>query len=429
MTKDIINHLGENREEYFNAALPPIFSNSNFLFSKVEDMREAMISKNNIPFYTRGHNPTTKIFEKKIAALESTESAIALSSGMAAISTAILSQVKSGEHMISVNQPYTGTDKLMKEVLPNHGIEISFIDGKNTVNFSNQIKENTKVIYLESPNSWTYEMQDLEEISKIAKKNKLISIIDNSFSSPINCNPAKWGIDIIIHSATKYIGGHGTSIGGIIIDSGNFDWTRNPARQPLFNTPDPSYHGAVWGSLVPEALGAPIAYAIRARVVLLRDLGAAISPANAFQLIQGLETLPLRYRVHQDNASRIAAHLNTHANIEAVIYPGLFSGAEKAKADKYLQTGYGPIVGIELKGGEAAGRKFIDNLQMIYHVANIGDARSLAIHPASTTHSQLSAEDQLKAGVTPGYVRLSIGIEHYDDIVADIEQALAAAHA
>ena len=208
MTKDIINHLGENREEYFNAALPPIFSNSNFLFSKVEDMREAMISKNNIPFYTRGHNPTTKIFEKKIAALESTESAIALSSGMAAISTAILSQVKSGEHMISVNQPYTGTDKLMKEVLPNHGIEISFIDGKDTVNFSNQIKENTKVIYLESPNSWTYEMQDLEEISKIAKKNKLITIIDNSFSSPINCNPAKWGIDIIIHSATKYIGGH-----------------------------------------------------------------------------------------------------------------------------------------------------------------------------------------------------------------------------
>jgi len=268
----------------------------------------------------------------------------------------------------------------------------------------------------------------LAEVAAIGKSLDIPLVVDNT-TAPITCRPIDHGASIVVHSLTKYIGGHGTSIGGIIIDSGQFDWTRNPARQPLFNTPDPSYHGAVWGSLVPEALGAPIAYAIRARVVLLRDLGAAISPTNAFQLIQGLETLPLRYRVHQDNASRVAAHLSTHADIEAVIYPGLFSGAEKAKADKYLQTGYGPIVGIELKGGEAAGRKFIDSLQMIYHVANIGDARSLAIHPASTTHSQLSAEDQLKAGVTPGYVRLSIGIEHYDDIIADIEQALAATHA
>ncbi len=213
MKEDIINHLGENREDYFNAAIPPIFSNSNFLFSRVKDMRDAMISSNNIPFYTRGNNPTTRIFEQKIAALENTESALAFSTGMGAISTAILSQIKSGEHIISVDRPYTGTDKFMREILPKYNIKVSFVDGSSTKNIEKKIRKNTKLIYLESPNSWTYDMQDLEEISKIAKKNKIITIIDNSYASPINCNPSDWGIDIIIHSATKYIGGHANAMG------------------------------------------------------------------------------------------------------------------------------------------------------------------------------------------------------------------------
>ena len=227
-----------------------------------------------------------------------------------------------------------------------------------------------------------------------------------------------------MHSLTKYIGGHGTSIGGVIIDSGNFDWVVNPNQQPHFNKPDDSYHGAIWGELVPEALGAPIAYAVRARVVLLRDLGAALSPTNAFNIIQGLETLALRFNQHQKNASEVAEFLSSHPNVVSVIYPSKFSGHDTSKVSKYLKKGFGALVGIELSGGVEAGKEFIDNLKMFYHVANIGDARSLAIHPASTTHSQLSAEDQIAAGVTPGYVRLSIGIEHIEDIIADLTQAL-----
>jgi O-acetylhomoserine (thiol)-lyase len=248
--------------------------------------------------------------------------------------------------------------------------------------------------------------------------------VDNT-AAPITCKPIEHGAAIVVHSLTKYIGGHGTSIGGIIVDSGLFDWTLDPKRQPLFNTPDPSYHGAVWGELIPEALGAPIAYAIRARVVLLRDLGSAISPTNSFHIIQGLETLPLRYRVHQENAEKVANFLNNRSEVSKVIYPGFHKDAEDInRTKKYLQNGNGPLVGFELKGGVDAGQQFINNLKLIYHVANIGDVRTLAIHPASTTHSQLSVEDQLKTGVTPGYVRLAVGIEHIDDILEDLTQAI-----
>ena len=274
MKKDIINQLGENRGDYFNAAIPPIFSNSNFLFSTVEDMRAAMISSNNIPFYTRGNNPTTRILEEKMAALEKTESAIAISTGMAAISSAILSQIKSGEHIISVNKPYTGTDKFMREILPKYNIDVTFTDGTSTDNFKKEIKKNTKLIYLESPNSWTYEMQDLEDISRLAKKNNIITIIDNSYASPINCNPSVWGIDIIIHSATKYIGGHANAMGGIICASKK--------------TIDEIYNKE------------------------FKLIGGVLSPFNSWLFINGLRTLNIRMEYISKSTPKIVKFLENH---------------------------------------------------------------------------------------------------------------------
>ena len=425
----IVLHGGSYRSDSAtNAVAVPIYQTTSYQFNSTEHAGDLFGLRELGNIYTRIMNPTNAVLEERLAALEGGVAALAVASGSSAVALSLQNLCSAGDNIVSSPYLYGGTWNLFANTFKQLGIEVRFADADNPDSFRDLTDDKTRAYFAETLPNPKLSLFPIAEVAAIGKALDIPLVVDNT-TAPITCRPIDHGASIVVHSLTKYIGGHGTAIGGIIIDSGNFDWTRNPARQPLFNTPDPSYHGAVWGSLVPEALGAPIAYAIRARAVLLRDLGAAISPANAFQLIQGLETLPLRYRVHQDNARRVAAHLNTHTDIEAVIYPELFSGAEKAKADKYLQTGYGPIVGIELKGGEAAGRKFIDNLQMIYHVANIGDARSLAIHPASTTHSQLSAEDQLKAGVTPGYVRLSIGIEHYDDIVADIEQALAAAHA
>ena len=425
----IVLHGGSYRSDSAtNAVAVPIYQTTSYQFNSTEHAGNLFGLRELGNIYTRIMNPTNAVLEERLAALEGGMAALAVASGSSAVALSLQNLCSAGDNIVSSPHLYGGTWNLFANTFKQLGIEVRFADADNPESFRALTDDKTRAYFSETLPNPKLSLFPLAEVAAIGKSLDIPLVVDNT-TAPITCRPIDHGASIVVQSLTKYIGGHGTSIGGIIIDSGQFDWTRNPARQPLFNTPDPSYHGAVWGSLVPEALGAPIAYAIRARVVLLRDLGAAISPANAFQLIQGLETLPLRYRVHQDNASRVAAHLSTHADIEAVIYPGLFSGAEKAKADKYLQTGYGPIVGIELKGGEAAGRKFIDSLQMIYHVANIGDARSLAIHPASTTHSQLSAEDQLKAGVTPGYVRLSIGIEHYDDIIADIEQALAATHA
>ena len=425
----IVLHGGSYRSDSAtNAVAVPIYQTTSYQFNSTEHAGNLFGLRELGNIYTRIMNPTNAVLEERLAALEGGMAALPVASGSSAVALSLQNLCSAGDNIVSSPHLYGGTWNLFANTFKQLGIEVRFADADNPESFRALTDDKTRAYFAETLPNPKLSLFPLAEVAAIGKSLDIPLVVDNT-TAPITCRPIDHGASIVVHSLTKYIGGHGTSIGGIIIDSGQFDWTRNPARQPLFNTPDPSYHGAVWGSLVPEALGAPIAYAIRARVVLLRDLGAAISPANAFQLIQGLETLPLRYRVHQDNASRVAAHLSTHADIETVIYPGLFSGAEKAKADKYLQTGYGPIVGIELKGGEAAGRKFIDSLQMIYHVANIGDARSLAIHPASTTHSQLSAEDQLKAGVTPGYVRLSIGIEHYDDIIADIEQALAATHA
>ena len=376
--------------------------------------------------YTRIGNPTTDVLETRIAELEGGAAAVAVASGQAASTFAILNVASAGDNVVSSTDLYGGTWALFADTLSQFGIEVRFVDPSDPENFRRATDDRTRAYYAELLPNPKLNVFPIKEVADIGRPLGIPLIIDNT-AAPVLSKPFKHGAAVVVYSATKYIGGHGTTIGGLIIDGGNFDWEAFPERQPLFNTPDPAYHCAVWSQAV-KPLG-PIAFAIRARVKLLRDVGAALAPASAFQLIQGLETLPLRLRQHVANAAKVADYLNKHPQVARVIYPGLQTGEQKRRADTYLEGGYGALVGFEIKGGVEAGARFIDALKLFYHVANIGDARSLAIHPASTTHSQLTAEDQLKTGVTPGYVRLSIGIEHADDIIADLDQALAVAGA
>ena len=419
-------HAGSHRRDLStNSVAVPIHQTTSFEFDSTEHAGKLFALQELGNIYTRITNPTTQVLEERVTSLEGGASAVAVSSGSAAVSLAIQNVASAGDNIVVSPHLYGGTYNLFTNTLPKMGIEVRFADPAKPDSFAELSDDNTRAYFGETlPNPKLIPFP-ISEVSEIGRMKGIPLIVDNT-AAPVTCRPFDHGAAVIVHSLTKFIGGHGTSIGGIIIDSGNFDWLEFPDQQPNFNTPDGSYHGAIWGSLVPEALGAPIAYAIRARVVLLRDLGQALSPFNAFQLIQGLETLPLRFNKHQENAEKLTNYLNNHKDIVSVIYPSLFEGADKILAEKYLSSGNGALIGIELKGGAVAGRSFIDNLKLIYHVANIGDARTLAIHPASTTHSQLSADDQLKAGVTPGYVRLSVGIEHIDDIIADIDQALKA---
>jgi len=350
---------------------------------------------------------------------------LALSSGQAASAFAIQNLAQAGDNIISSTDLYGGTWNMFANTLSMMGIETRFVDPADPEDFRTAIDDKTRAIYAETLPNPKLNVFPIKEVSDIGREYGIPLIMDNT-ACPILCRPFDHGAAIVVYSTTKYIGGHGTSIGGLIVDGGNFDWTEFPERQPLLNEPDPSYHGAVWGTLIPEALGAPIAYIIRARVVLLRDLGSCMSPFNAFNFIQGLETLPLRMRQHCSNAEAVADFVNNHAKVDSVIFPGFQDGEMRRRADAYMSAN-GALVGMELKGGAEAGKRFIDALKMHYHVANIGDARSLAIHPASTTHSQLAGEDLAATGVTDGYVRLSVGIEHPDDIIADIAQALDAA--
>jgi len=432
MTPETLNletlmlHAGSHRRDLStNSVAVPIHQTTSFEFDSTEHAGKLFALQELGNIYTRITNPTTQVLEERVTSLEGGASAVAVSSGSAAVSLAIQNVASAGDNIVVSPHLYGGTYNLFTNTLPKMGIEVRFADPAKPDSFAELSDDNTRAYFGETlPNPKLIPFP-ISEVSEIGRMKGIPLIVDNT-AAPVTCRPFDHGAAVIVHSLTKFIGGHGTSIGGIIIDSGNFDWLEYPDQQPNFNTPDGSYHGAIWGSLVPEALGAPIAYAIRARVVLLRDLGQALSPFNAFQLIQGLETLPLRFNKHQENAEKLTNYLNNHKDIVSVIYPSLFEGADKILAEKYLSSGNGALIGIELKGGADAGRSFIDNLKLIYHVANIGDARTLAIHPASTTHSQLSADDQLKAGVTPGYVRLSVGIEHIDDIIADIDQALKA---
>jgi O-acetylhomoserine (thiol)-lyase len=416
-------HAGFRSDPATNAVAVPIYQTTSYQFRDTEHASNLFALSELGNIYTRIMNPTCDVLEQRLAAMEGGVAALALASGQAATTFAVMNLCQAGDNFVTSTDLYGGTWNLFANTFKQMGIEARFADPKDPDSFRKMTDDKTRCYYAETLPNPKLEVFPIKEVADIGRSLGVPLIVDNT-AAPMICRPIDHGAAIVMYSTTKYIGGHGTSIGGIIIDSGTFDWEAHKERFPLLSQPDPSYHGAVWIDAV-KPLG-PIAYILRARVTLLRDIGAAMSPLNAFQFIQGVETLPLRIKKHCENAAKVATHLDGHQAVTKVIYPGLMSGEPRRRADAYLDGHhYGALVGFELQGGRDAGRKFIDSLQLLYHVANIGDARSLAIHPASTTHSQLSEADQAASGVTPGYVRLSIGLEHIDDIVTDIDQALA----
>jgi O-acetylhomoserine (thiol)-lyase len=420
----IVLHAGYRSDSATNAVAVPIYQTTSYQFQSSEHAANLFGLKEFGNIYTRIMNPTCAVLEERVAALEGGVAALAVSSGQAASAFAIQNIAKAGDNFVASTDLYGGTWNLFANTLKDQGLEVRFVDPSDPENFRRATDAKTRAYYAETLPNPKLAVFPIKEVADIGRSLGVPLIMDNT-AAPVLCKPFDHGAAIIVYSTTKYIGGHGTSIGGLLVDGGNFDWEKHADRFPGLNQPDPSYHGAVWTQAV-KPLG-PIAYIIKARVTLLRDLGAAMSPFNAFLFIQGLETLPLRMRQHCENAIKTADYLKKHSAVTKVIFPGFQTGETKRRADTYLKGGYGALLGFELKGGKEAGRKFIDALQLFYHVANIGDARSLAIHPATTTHSQLSPEEQLRTGVTDGYVRLALGIEHIDDIIADLDQALAAA--
>jgi O-acetylhomoserine (thiol)-lyase len=414
-------HGGFRKDPATNAVAVPIYQTTSYQFDDAEHAANLFGLRELGNIYTRLMNPTHDVLEQRIAALEGGVAALALASGQAASTYSILNVAQAGDNFVTSTDLYGGTWNLFAHTFKQMGIEARFVDPKDPEAFARATDDRTRAYYAETLPNPKLKVFPIAEVAAIGRKLGVPLIVDNT-AAPILCRPLDHGAAIVIYSSTKYIGGHGTSIGGLVVDGGNFDWEANAARFPLLNQPDPSYHGAVWTEAV-KPLG-PIAYILKMRVTLLRDIGAATTPFNAFLHIQGLETLPLRMRAHCENATAVAAYLSTHPKVAAVIHPSVQTGYARQRADAYLKGGFGALLGFELKGGLDAGRAFIDALRMFYHVANIGDARSLAIHPATTTHAQLSAEEQLASGVSEGYVRLSIGIEHIDDILADLEQAL-----
>ena len=417
----IVLHSGHRRDETTTSVAVPIYQTTSYQFNNTDHAAKLFSLQELGNIYTRIMNPTCAVLEERMAKLEGGVAAMAVSSGQAASAFSIQNICHSGDNFISSTDLYGGTWNLFSNTMKEMGIECRFVDPKKPEQFENAIDDKTRCIYAETLPNPKLQVFPISEVSAIGKKNKIPLIVDNT-AAPYISKPLSHGANIVVYSTTKYIGGHGLSIGGLIIDGGNFDWEAAGDKFKMLNSPDPSYHGAVW-SQAAKPLG-PIAYILRARVILLRDLGSSMSPFNAFTFIQGLETLPLRMQRHCENAEKIANYLSNHEKVQKVIYPTLMEGVFLERAKKYMDKGFGSLVGFELKEGTDAGKKFIDNLKLFYHVANIGDARSLAIHPASTTHSQLSDEEKVSPGVTPGYVRLSIGIEHIDDLLEDLEQAL-----
>ena len=419
-------HAGWRNDPTTGSVAVPIHQTTSYQFNDTEHAASLFSLSELGNIYTRLMNPTTDVLEQRVAALEGGAAALGVSSGQTASAYAIQNIARAGDNIVSSTDLYGGTWNLFSNTFKDMGIEVRFVDPSDPQAFANATDDKTRAYYAETLPNPKLQVFPIREVAEIGRGFGVPLIMDNT-AAPIICKPFDHGAAIIVYSSTKYIGGHGTSIGGVIVDGGNFDWEAAGERQPLLNNPDPSYHGAVWTEAV-KPLG-PIAYILKARTTLLRDLGGAMSPFNAFMFLQGIETLALRMRAHCENANAVAAFLSNHPQVEKVIHPSLMDGLYRDRADAVLNNGYGALMGFELAGGMEAGKKFIDALQLLYHVANIGDARSLAIHPASTTHSQLSADEQLASGVTPGYVRLSIGIEHIDDILADIDQALKAAEA
>jgi O-acetylhomoserine (thiol)-lyase len=367
--------------------------------------------------YTRLMNPTTDVLEKRLAELDGGVGALALASGSAAISLAIMNIAKSGDNIVSSNSLYGGTYNLFNHTFARMGISVKFVDSSDPANIAAAIDDKTKAVFVETIGNPRNNVDDFAAIAKIAHNNGLPLIVDNTVATPVLFKPIEHGADIVCYSLTKFIGGHGTSIGGAVVDSGNFDWSSG--RFPEYTTPDPSYHGLVYH----EALG-NLAYILKMRITLLRDLGPCLSPFNAFQFLQGLETLHVRMPRHCENALKVATFLEQHELVSWVNYPGLTSHRDHNRAKEYLPKGQGAILGFEIKSGLEAGEKFINSVKLASHLANIGDAKTLVIHPASTTHQQLSPEQQTAAGVSPGMIRVSVGIEDVEDIIADLDQAL-----
>ena len=417
-------HAGWRSDPTTGAVAVPIYQTTSYQFRDAEHAENLFALKELGNIYTRIMNPTTDVLEKRIAALDGGVAALALASGQAASAYAVQNVAHAGDNIVSSTDLYGGTWNLFANTLRNQGLEVRFVDPSDPENFRRATNSRTRAYYAETLPNPKLSVLPIAEIAAIGRPLGIPLIVDNT-AAPILCRPLDHGAAIVVYSSTKYLGGHGTSIGGVIVDGGNFDWAAHAERQPALNTPDPSYHGAIWTEAV-KPLG-PIAYILKARTTLLRDLGAALSPFNAFLLLQGVETVTLRIARHSENTAAVAAWLAKHPEVTRVIHPSQQTGVQRERAARYLKGGEGGLVGFELKQGREAGRRFIDALKMFYHVANIGDTRSLAIHPASTTHSQLSGEELIATGVTDGYVRLSVGIEHIDDILADLDQALAAA--
>ncbi|CAG7639722.1 O-acetyl-L-homoserine sulfhydrylase [Paenibacillus solanacearum] len=413
-------HAGQEIDPTTMSRAVPLYQTTSYGFRDTDHAANLFALKEFGNIYSRIMNPTTDVFEKRVAALEGGLAALATASGQAAITYAILNIAEAGDEIVSSTNLYGGTYNLFAITLQKLGIKVHFVDPSDPENFRKAITPKTKAVYAETIGNPRGDILDIEAIAAIAHENQVPFIVDNTFPSPYLCRPIEHGADIVVHSATKFIGGHGTSIGGVIVDGGRFDW-KSTDKFPGLTTPDPSYHGVVYS----DAVG-PVAYIIKARVQLLRDMGASISPFNSFLLLQGLETLHLRMERHSSNALKVAQFLENNDAVAWVNYAGLPSHSSYELAQKYLPKGQGAILTFEIKGGVEAGRKVINNVQLFSHLANVGDSKSLIIHPASTTHQQLSEQEQAKAGVTPGMIRLSIGTESIDDILHDLGQAIQA---
>ncbi len=412
-------HAGQVPDPTTNSRAVPIYQTSSYVFNSSEHAANLFGLKEMGNIYTRLMNPTTDVLEKRLAELDGGVGALALASGSAAITLAILNLAKAGDNIIASSYLYGGTYNLFNHTFPRMGITVKFVDSSDPANIAAAIDENTKAVFTETIGNPKNNVDNFEAIAKVAHDNGLPFIVDNTVATPALFRPIEHGADIVCYSLTKFIGGHGTSIGGAVVDSGNFDWSSG--RFPEYTTPDPSYHGLVYH----EALG-NLAYILKMRITLLRDMGPCLSPFNAFQFLQGLETLHVRMPRHCENALKLAKHLESHPCVEWVNYPGLENHPDYASAQKYLPKGQGAILGFGIKGGVTAGAKFIDSVKLASHLANIGDAKTLVIHPATTTHQQLTAEQQISAGVLPEFIRVSVGIEDIEDIIADIDQALQA---
>jgi O-acetylhomoserine (thiol)-lyase len=419
-------HAGAAPDPVTNARATPIYKTTSYVFNNAQHASNlfALAEFGNI--YTRIQNPTQDVVEQRVAALEGGTAALLVASGQAAETYAVLNIAQAGDHIVSSSSIYGGTYNLFKYTLAKLGIETTFVEDQDDAEeWAAAVRPNTKLFFGETIGNPKINILDIKLVSDVAHEHGIPLIVDNTIATPYLIRPFEHGADIVVHSATKYLGGHGTVIGGVIVDGGKFEWSKNVEKFPGLTEPDPSYHGASYTTV----LGDSIAYIIKARVQLLRDLGASISPDSAFHLIQGIETLSLRIERHVANAQAVAEWLDNHDDVASVNYSGLPTSPWYAAANKYAPQGVGGVLSFELKGGVDAGRALVDNLELFSHVANIGDVRSLIIHPASTTHSQLTPEQQLTSGVTPGLVRLSVGIENVADIIADLEVGFAAARA